>query len=525
MKPIIYEMRRVIISKPVLLILLSIIIIPAAIAVYSASAPGPSDYINSQAFAEGGNGTYNISIYFSDEHGVPWVDTPVNLTVDNVTTQHHADSAGYVYVTLHDISVAAMERARYLFESNIGGPPLYQNNTIPIVNNQTNPYFIVSTVINPSTGVGNTTLYTSRYSMTDVVAKNNQREEVIFFSFYRADLVSYPNVYLYYAPVSSGTEHLFSGGGTATYYGNLTNLSALAPFARIPRSEMTFYGEFNTFPTFVVNPSNLTSISNSTEFTFELFSTNGTEIGYVQIQLVNNPTANVNTIFFTSELPILSLFVPLMAMFSSYLTFARDKCSGVLSSVIVRPLSRRSLLTSRYVSNVSTIFMGSAASLGLSSLIFYEFLGLYIPPNTILLTLWALFVMIGAFTALVFLAGNLFRTQGQIIGFILIVFFGFDFLWTFPSFSIIPDLIATSLLGEYLGSLHYFVTITILNYISPSGFTNLITYLVQGTIGSFMFGFYPPSRIGITVPIIISAGILWVIAPLLVAFKIFTKRD
>lgn len=527
MKPILYEIRRVMLSKPLLLILLFIILLPALIAAYSAMNSGPSDVITGQAYAQGGNGTYNISIYLSDYYGVPWVNADVNITVNDNTSHYYTNSAGYVNLTFANVTAKEIQLSSYTFESNIGGSQFFQKNRIPIYNNQRDPYFLLSSYQDSSTGSVNLTQYTSRYTLNVVSARNNPKAETILISFFPADLVSFPDAYLYYLPLYNQTTQIYQGGGfTATYYGNLTNLSALPQFAKIPRSEMTLFGRFHTTPSFIVNPANLSARFSTDRFTFELFSENGTELAFVQIQLTSNVSAvDVNNIFFTSELPLLTLFVPVMTMLSAYLTFARDKCSGVLSSVIVRPLSRRSLITSRYVSNVVPIFLACAAALGLSSLIFHFLLGLFISASTILLSLWALFVMVGAFTGIVFLLGISMRTQGQIVALILAIFFTFDLLWTFNGLSIIPSLIATSIFGDVPGSIRYLTALSILNYVTPSGFPNLITYLEQGTIGSVMYGFYPPSRVGITVPMLLIAGLAWIVAPLMITYKIFAKAD
>lgn len=549
MRPVLYEIRRAITSKSMIALIVFVIAIPVLIAFTSASGSGGSGftYINSQAFAEGNNGTYNITVFlYNSQYGTPVQGTTVNFTAGTNVTSAISDAEGYANVTFHNVpenvvgnlSDGTMSNMTYEYTQFSGGFGQGYNFTagVDVYQKKMDPYFTESSykyIVNGSK-IANSIEFYPRMQLNFYSVQNRPSLETVGvssqlggtngtaqFSVYYEQLANYTG-----SPSPGGTV-INSAGSVA--YSNLSNRSIQGynnPYAYfLNESQLTLFGTFTESPVTVLNTINLAKNTNSSRYLFEIFTPNGTEMAWATVQL-SNPASQttVNNVFYTEVLPILGLFVPLMAVLSAYLTFGKDKVSGALNYVVVRPMSRASIISSRYLANNLAIFIPAAASIGISSLLFDYYLGTYIPEYTILLSLWAIAVMTAGFCGIMYLASAFFKSGGILIGLAIGLFLILDLFWTFPALPLIPLVIVSRFAP---GSLAFASAYIISNYVSPSGFANLVSMLASGStnVPPFYFGNFLPSQIGITVLLVVGLGAVWILAPFILAVFRFSKYD
>lgn len=524
MKQILHEIRRALLAKTTILMMIVIILIPALVAVTSISSVNYSDSVNAKGYAEGQNLTFTISVYvYSNAYGTPIFGETVNLSISGHNYSFTTDSAGYANTTLHSYNTSEIANSSYTYDQVPGESSTSLREGIIMLKPKGNPYFTCSKPIFDQ----NETLYSSRYTICPAQINNDPKLYGILVTYQPSNLSNFPNISMYYIKDKKGFQT--PSGIGYTVYGPidyLNNFTKERGGSNYNESEMKYFRTFKSQESMVISPVNLTTNTNTSDYIFEFFSSNGTEVGWIALNLSRTTSPNaVNSLFFKTELPMLSLFVPLLAMLSAFLVFGRDRVTGVLSTVVVRPISRRSVILSRYMASVGAVFVASLASLGLSSTLFHYLLGTYIPLSSILLSFWALAVMICGFSGLIFFASSIMNSIGKIIATVMLAFFFFDFFWTFYALPAIPIFVSTYLLNQNYGTLEYLRTQAILDYITPSGYINLITYLQQHNVYTIGLASYPVSEIYLTFPLVVAAGLLWIFLPLLASLVSFSRKD
>ncbi len=536
MKPIIYEIRRVLTSKSALIMLSLMIVIPALIAVSAASGnSNVSVFVSSEAYGWGSNGTYNVTVLLYNNYGFPVSGSKVTYFIGNNNTSVETNSLGFANTTFsrvtdQELGITSPNQTEggitysYSGQNSPGSGGGYFK--IQVYQNQTDPYFTNTSLkeYGPS-GSTNLTFSYSRYSFSTFSVQNSPQLNGLLLFYNAADVKNAPPVYLYYRAMPNSTSQ-FTGTGTVIYTNGQQKTGPGFP-ANYNESQMKLYSVYTSSPLIDIVPYNLTKHTNTTSYVFELFDSNGTELAWVETQLLNTySVAGVNQIFFLSDLPILSFFVPLIATVSAYQTFGKDRATGALASVIVRPISRRALMTSRFVSNIVSVTIASALALGVTSLIYEHYLGIYIPSSTLILALWSLLVMTGAFVGIVYLASMFLKSSGQIIGVAIGLFVVLVLLWVFP-LPLIPLIISSVIIRQPVGTLAYASSIIKLDYISPAGFSSLTDYLSGSTVSGLFFigGTYTAAQLGITLFSVVAVGLAWIVIPFLLALVRFTRGD
>ena len=554
MIPFLYEIRRVLTSKAMVLLVAVIVGLPVLISVGSATSSGGNFvYIESYAFADGNNGSYSVTVFlFNEEYGTPVQGTTVNFTAGSNKTSVITDVNGYANVTFNNVPTSIvgnqpdgdLSNITYEYSQAQGSfSPLYNfTGGVPVYQKRMDPYFSVNTYqsISNDSKVVNTTEYFPRisfgYNSFSVQGHHSLRTVGVMSSLGGTNRSAQFSVY-YKKLANASTDGQSPGGPVIinydsgeVYYSNLSDRSILGLSYKTGsyyynESQLNFFASVSTAPLTVLNTVNLTTHTNSTKYLFELFTPNGTEMAWAIVQLYTPATTSyVNNLFYNSILPIMGLFVPLMALLSSYTTFGRDRVSGPLNYVVVRPISRKSIITSRFLANVLGVFTPAAASIGISSVVFDYFLGTYIPQSTILLSLWAIVVMAAGFSGLIYLGSVLFRSNGRLIGLLVGIFLTLDLFWSFPDFAILPS-IAASLYQQ--GSLSYAMAFISSYYATPSGYANLVSMLASGStsVGFFYIGNFKPSQVGVTTTLVVGLGLVWMLVPFVLALIKFSRYD
>lgn len=512
-----YEFKKVLTSKTVAIITGVIILLSLVVAVTSAvtsSGPPPSQEYQPYGYAYGRNGSYNIVVHVNNGYGEAVEGLPVKVTIPGASNYSSSTNAnGYANFTGLDLNSSQMVPLNGSYPSfNVTEPSFGTfEQRLSILSNFTSYHAQETYVAHLYNG---TTYFSvsniSRFMMSgEYVLNHPDRRDLNVF--YVGEVGSNPpNVDLYYHAINTST----SGGGGPTV---LTKPS---------EKNMTFYGTYSGSDNNNINPSNLTS-SNSNSYEFSLFSPNGSLIQTTYIQIYQPySTEQVNAIFFGNEMTILEIFVPLMAVVTAYVSFGREKASSVLDSVLARPVSRKGVLTSRYIANVSAVYLASVAAFALSSLTFYLYLGRYIPANALELGIWSMLVSVASMTGLVYLASSYFKSEGSLLGFGITAFLVFDLLWTFPNLPLIPGIVTFYVLHLSPISLAATRTYILLDYISPTGLLTLAGLRITGSAGYLIsVGNFSFSTIWLTVKYIVAVGLFWIAAPFIASLTSFLRRD
>ncbi len=533
-----YEIKRILTGKAMIVLFALLIILPILIAVSSASNSGGGGFsVDSIGYGYGSNGTYNVSVYLYDfQYGNPIQGTQVNIHTGTSVIQGTTGSNGYVNETLHNITRSEAGNLTYEYNVTQYGTSTLYDYRINVLQDPNDTYFTSSTFKNiVNNTVVSQTNYYPRLSIDPMSVKGYPNRLTFGLHFNPGGLIKVPPLYVYYKPLSNQTGTTPQGGvvfgSQELIYSNISsanrtlqNSAFISSTYLLNESQLHYLGRYQGTPFIPVNTEKLAANRTTTRYLFEVFSPNGTELAYMVIQLVNSYSgSHVSSIFNSDELPMLGIFVPLMAVLSGFNTLGKDKVEGSLNYVVVRPITRTNLIASRFFSNTMAIFIPAAVSVGISSAVYHFYLGAYIPSGTIYLSLWAIAVMATGFTGLVYLASSMIKSLGRLVGVSIGIFLIMDLFWSFPGFPIIPAIVTSTLPYSSLG---YALAYVAMDYLTPSGFINLVSYLGYGNTSQPIFlGNFKPYQVGITPAAIIAIGLVWTIIPIVLSIIRFSRYD
>jgi ABC-2 type transport system permease protein len=257
-----------------------------------------------------------------------------------------------------------------------------------------------------------------------------------------------------------------------------------------------------------------------------VFSQNGTLLqvggGFDTRELRVRPLSLGSDVIVTAFVAgILALFVPLMTVLAAYSTYAKDRVTGVLESILSRPITRRGLSLTRYTSVFLAMSAAIIIALAVIDTIAGTFLGSFLSTSFVLATIGSLIVEAAAFIGIVFIFSHLLKSTGAVIGLSITLWAVFDFFWSLLIF------IISSALGFTVGS-EGFTRISILSdFLNPAQFYSLVgTYFANSTIGGIGGGVsIQPSAYGVTAITISAAAVLWIALPLGLFLWLAVKRD
>lgn len=212
--------------------------------------------------------------------------------------------------------------------------------------------------------------------------------------------------------------------------------------------------------------------------------------------------------------------VPLMAILATYSVYGRDRLTGVLEGVLARPVSRLGLATSRYLAVIVALCIAASLAMACLEGLVYWVYGGFVSLDGALTLFSSLLVEIGAFAGITFLLSHMFRSTGGLVGISLGLFALLTVGWL-----ILPVLIGglTGTLftvGYETASIHF-------DFLNPVQFFTLAQYQYLASVPSYIgpFGTGPthPSAYGITLGSLIATGLAWAVLPL-VGFLYTVRR-
>ena len=227
----------------------------------------------------------------------------------------------------------------------------------------------------------------------------------------------------------------------------------------------------------------------------------------------------LQSLVFSGTSQIMGLLIPILAVFAAYLTYGKDRTSGVLESVLKRPVTRGSLIASRFTSNAISIFIAVGLSMIFSDLIINHYFGMYLSTAFSLYFVWTYLVEGVAFLAIIYMFSHIAKSQGAVLGAAIGIFVVMDLFWSIIPLAILSALKIASSSATYVYGLIAF------DYASPSGYSSLVQTMFTDKIGLISAQTIEPTAFGIVAPILIIAGILWMIIPFSISFVLAKYRD
>lgn len=484
MRDFIYDLRRTLSGKFTIVAIAVIIILSALIgyALTTAASSSAQPTIHTSASYTYSNGTYNVSIFAFNQNGQPAATLPIYVQYNNTYANLTTASDGFADYSFHSTGILNFNYSLSQIYNNTGGSKSIMFLDSKYSENSVQMQF--TTITKPGT--------------------TNQRE-----------------VLLYYSPtfLNDTSTHIY------VYYKILNSSQVIGMHTPLTLSNLTYFTQLTAnkvgYKIIDINPSNLSA----------------TQLVYVQSSN-SNATGNVTaystsyylprTIFsqetiaslvFTVFAEFFGLLIPILATLSAYYYFGKDKASGVLESVITRPVTKGRIILSRYVANVSSMIIAFAVGTAVFDIFLFHATGTNLSLTYAGSLIWTYFVEITAFTGLIYLVSQYARSQGAILGAAIGLFVIYGFLWT----GIITPLLLQYVFHAVSGTNYYSQLTVYLNTINPSGYSSLMVSFISptGSFGSItnasQFGI---NRISLTV-----VGLLWFLVPILLAFFLGRRRD
>lgn len=485
MRPITYEIKRTLTSKFVILMIVAIIGLSSALA-YELSASSNSPGVNTTTpelsigwYTSGGNLTFVGYAYNSI--GSPYSGHPMTMYLKTSDGTSYSGSVnpgtGFVNITAPYNSSLSEEVYSYNYTYKLFGTSFSSSSSTLIVRN-----------ISSYSG------YTFSYPIEESTNTSNLGFQLLYVGANGSKApTTYINGYLY--NTSSGKV-----SSNSTFSMTISNFNLATVYPSVPANDLnkTYAVSYNQSGV-PFNPQNykLMKVSVYTPIT--------------QSALQN--------LVFSGVGPILGLFIPILGAFAAYLTYGKDRTTGVLESVLKRPVTRHGLLSSRFAANTVSVIISVTASMFIADLFIEHYFGMYLDLSFTLFFIWTFIIEGLAFLAIIYMSAHLVKSQGALLGITIAAFLVLDLFW-----SVISSLILLALHVSN-GTAQYIHASVLFNYISPSGYRSLVQFHYTNQIGLLGNLTANAASYGVTIPLLILAGILWVSVPFAITYWLSGSRD
>ncbi len=489
MKPIVYEIRRTLTSKFVIIMMIAIVGLSALLAYESASTSSsgnvPSEPLLSYGYFINGNNLTMVG-YAHDSYGNPVSQVSVYYQYNGTEYTAVSSSNGFANSTFTIGKSPQISIDTYYSYKQFGNR-IVTSSTQYIVNESSHysGLEIIPEIFNPSntSNLGFMVMY---------IGQNGSPS---------------PQVSIIVKAVNSSSQ--ISDTSNYTYYYNLSFISIAKIYPQINSNNR--------------NMSFLVSAEGTNGKPVMIYTGTGKFTPLIDLFKLSIYTpiteSRLQSLVFSGAASILGLFIPILAIFVAYLTYGKDRTNGVLESVLKRPVTRGELITTRFLSNALAILIAGSFAMIVTDIIYYRYLHMYFTQEFLLDLIWTYLVEGIAFLALVYLISHVVKSQGALLGAAIAVFVVMDLFW-----GVIP-IAVISALGISPASSSYITVNILFDYISPAGYSNLIQALITGQLGSFGGISINPSTYGITNIALAFAGCLWMLIPFTLAYLLEKYRD
>ncbi|MCL4325963.1 MAG: ABC transporter permease [Candidatus Thermoplasmatota archaeon] len=492
MKPIIYEIKRTLTSKTVIIILLLIVLFSLVLGyalkgTLSSANPNAANVVNlDYAYSIKGS-NYNLVTYSSNGYGEPVHDVSVSISYNNSTYTATSNKAGYANLTL---------------------PVITGKYSIPTIN-----YSYDGNTISRNIAIYANSIDTMQgiYQVTEVINPANTGAYSLNIFYYGHNGTQSGKVDVYYK-IGKKLQPGVSGGGTAST-GNASE------------SNMVYLTSINKFYTANI-PLNLPSSADGHVIYIAFFNTNASILpvnsnmpALLEFSYTTISAGKIKYFAYEGLNGLFDFFIPLMAIMVGYFTYGKDKASGTLDSVLSKPITREGLFTSRFFSNIIAIFIAITIGTAVIDLFANYYLGFYMSLTSAVLIIATFTAMAAAYLGIIYILSHLIKSVSALLGSSIVIFLVFALFW-----GVIIDLVNLAM-GNGTGSIAYTQTAIYLSSISPSSLYTLMLAVKAGTLSSISGATGTPSQYGITYLSVSIIAIIWAVVPYITGLFISKKMD
>lgn len=485
MRDFVYDLRRTLSGKFTIITIALIVIISALLGYVLTSggggAAGGTPSIQTLSSYTYSNDTYNVSIYAFNQNGQPAPTLPIFLQYNGNYANITTESDGFAHYTIH--SNLTFMQLNYSTSQITSSSSSFSLHNMELISKYSPDAVQVELQTVTKAGTTNSQELLLYYSPTFV----NQTSNTVF---------------IYYT--------LYNRTGSSSVSMNIPN--------------MTYYSQVtvNAVGTqlLYINPANRSALQGVVVSVFP--SNNSTALpitaqSYIPQNLVS--TVGVANFAFQLYAAIFGIFIPLLASLSAYFYFGKDRASGVLESVITRPVTKGRIILSRYIANVSSLTVAFAIGVAVFDLFLYRGIGSYLTTSYAGSLIWSYFVEIAAFTGLIYIASLYLRSQGAILGVAIGLFLVFALFWT----GIIEPLLMTYVFHVIAGTNAYQQLEVYFYAINPASYGSLMAFFISPTT---LLGVpTDAAKFGVTQISVAAVGLIWFLIPIILAFTVGRRRD
>lgn len=483
MRDFIYDLRRTITGKFTIIAIVFIIVVSAGLgyALTAAGSSGTQASLHTDFSYTHSNGTYNVSIFAFNQNGQAAPTLPIYVQYDKNTLNLTTNSNGFV--------------------------------NYEIKTNQTFLNFSYS--LSPMSGSSSGSI---NYYVLDGMYANNA-VQVSLTSVVKSGTTNSHELLLYYSPI-----FLNQTSNTVYVYYTVVNITSPAINTQPAIQNMTYYSQVSVnsvgYQLLDINPGN---VSTTQVLRVTVFNGNTTSASSLASQLYSpqNIISKVGlaSLVFQVFAAIFGLFIPILASLSAYFYFGKDRASGVLESVITRPVTKGRIILSRYIANVSSMIVAFAIGTAVFDVFLYHATGSNLGLEYAESLIWTYFVEIAAFTGLIYLVSQYMKSQGAILGTAIALFLIFGIMWS----GVIAPLILTYVFHAVVGTNVYQQYTIYMDMINPAGYSSLMVFLISPT--NLLGATIDASQFGVTQLSVAIIGMLWFLVPIVIAFLTGRRRD
>jgi ABC-2 type transport system permease protein len=531
--PLLYDVKRVLTSKSVIVLMALIIVLSLALlSAFSVSTNQEQTFVNTQVLSwYDSGGSYHFLALAWNANGQPvsGVSFQVNLTQSEATgsTINCPSATSY--------SATGATNANGVANFSLSAP-ISPNYSACVVFTQANglsmplgpfPSPYVSGQIGVSSSLVPPGQIVSLGYGGPVQIVNTGSFSQGFIAAWAGSYGAAPTNYTVYYQFINNTQTLCTGQSCTetinfTANGSQSSMQYLA----------TMTGYIQNLPLPPI-PANINASTSS--IAIGMFYPNGTAVAtiasyltqqfYAQSGLVSVSTADAIVLGFFQG--IFGLFIPLIAILGSYNSYGKDRVSGVLESVLAQPVSRRGLSLSRFVSSFVAMAIAISIAMGVVDAIFYYYTHTFFDANLLLISAGAFFVELAAFIALMMFFSRILKSSGALVGLGIGLFLLFALFW-----SLIVDILAFVVFPQAgFGTQAYNQIIVAGEFLNPAEFVSLVdAYVLHslsagGLVGGGFGSQISPADYGITIFSLVAAALLWIGVPLAAFLYLAIKRD
>ena len=483
MRPIVYEIRRTLTSKFVIIMIIAIVGLSSLLAYEAGSTYSPSPVSSAPQLTTGyymsGSSVVMVG-YAHDAYGNPVSGIKVSYDYNGTTYNSTSASNGFANYTIP--------------AGNVSSGTVHVSYTYTTLRKSIEVH---STPVSFSSSPGSSGLYVT----AGIVNPSNSTMFGLELFYVGTNGTTSPSldvyVYNYSLPVSDistnySYKHSFSGFTVLNIFPTVTGANRTDLY----KVEVTNSSGYTMYPPH----SSQSPVFPLTDYTPMTQST-------------------LQSLVYAGTSEILGFLIPILAVFAAYLTYGKDRTNGVLESVLKRPVTRGGLITSRFLSNSVSIVVAVGLSMIFSDLIIHHYFGMYLSTTFSLYFVWTYVVEGISFLALVYMFSHIAKSQGAVLGAAIALFVVLDLFWSIIPIAILAALkISTSSTAYVSASVGF-------DYASPAGYSTLVQTMFTGKFGIISSSTIDPSAFGITAPFLIVAGILWMAVPFAIGYYLAKNRD